>query len=248
MKKTYTLILVTLLFAATAQAQDAVFPGLEEKEDPAEKVYRGGAFLLAASFLLDNSIRKEVASINNKTFDDIMVIDRYYGQREITAAGLLGIYGISALADNQRWKDASETAILSALVSTVINVAIKDAVGRARPHAGKGAHHYTPFRFKESRRAFMSGHATVTMAVSASFADVYDAGAWKALCYGAALLTGTARIYRDQHWASDVIGGWLWGYFVAQKSREFIKSKKATPTPGVTFKDGTALLTLSINF
>ena len=69
--------------------------------------------------------------------------------------------------------------------------------------------------------AFPSGHATMSAAVCCTLAYVFwregFVGRWTALAVAmlVPLLVGFSRLYLDVHWATDVLGGWSIGLFVA---------------------------------
>lgn len=70
-------------------------------------------------------------------------------------------------------------------------------------------------------RSFPSGHTTATTAMAlVAAADVARNGMARrdttlSLALGGALLMGATRVLLDEHWASDVVGGWLAGGAVA---------------------------------
>ena len=102
------------------------------------------------------------------------------------------------------------------MLSGVVTGGIKGIAGRARPY--KSPQHPGDWRLFSgirdgARQSFPSGHTTAAFA----FASAMDRElrlshpgtarwAWPAL-YGAAALTGLARMHSDNHWASDVVMG-----------------------------------------
>jgi membrane-associated phospholipid phosphatase len=74
-----------------------------------------------------------------------------------------------------------------------------------------------------SEATFPSGHTTGVTAEALSVAFVLSReglaspGALAALL-GWPLVVGVTRVYRDRHWATDVIGGWASGAAVAAAS------------------------------
>jgi membrane-associated phospholipid phosphatase len=73
----------------------------------------------------------------------------------------------------------------------------------------------------DSSYAFPSGHATVSAAVCGAFAYALfrDGLVGRELAMAIAvlppLLVGISRVYLNVHWATDVVGGWCAGLFVA---------------------------------
>jgi membrane-associated phospholipid phosphatase len=92
----------------------------------------------------------------------------------------------------------------------------KRMYARARPLSDRAA---TP-RFD----SYPSGHATGATALSIAAARVLRRNrvlsprAAAALWYGAPIIMGASRILDDEHWASDVVGGWLLGLAIGTAS------------------------------
>ncbi len=204
--------------------------------------------LIIASFFLDNTIHSIAQKNQNSLNDKLFKIDRYYGDKVITGGSLLGLYGFSYLIENERMKNLAEKAILSAGVTVVSVVSLKELVGRSRPYKKHGSLHFKPFAFKESRRSFPSGHAAVTFAISTVFAQEIDNILWKTFWYGTASAVAAARVYRDQHWFSDVFAGSAIGYFIARKTIDLYENKKANPLFGLALRQNDLHLTVQFKF
>jgi hypothetical protein len=71
-----------------------------------------------------------------------------------------------------------------------------------------------PVQFNTDQTSFPSGHATLAFAFSSVMANYLDNAYWKIGWYSIAALVGTARIYHDKHWLSDVVMGSAIGYFI----------------------------------
>ena len=77
-------------------------------------------------------------------------------------------------------------------------------VGRARPRQNEGALAFHGFSGDES---FPSGHTTQAFAAASVFAAEAHPTWAKVLIYGIAGGIGTARMYHDAHFLSDVVAG-----------------------------------------
>ena len=243
--KIFSLILpvIILLFSKPAICQD--FGSDIFKSEPHYEIPFG---IIIGSVFLDHTVQKIARQNTNRTNDKIFEIDRYYGDRNITSAALLSLYGFSYIIGDENIKLASEQAMLSAVVSTVIVYGVKEAFGRSRPYRKDGHLHFKPFSFKESRRSLPSGHAAVTFAISTVFADKINNVFWKSFWYGGAVAVSAARIYKNDHWFSDVIAGGALGWFVAKKTQQLLKNKKATPYIGMALENNAVLLGLRYEF
>lgn len=118
---------------------------------------------------------------------------------------------------------ASEAAGAVARSLAVVG-ATRLAVGRARPGAGLGPHHYEPFsgalELADQHEpaaawasSFPSGHAAVSMALAQSLSRRLPEAA--PLLYAWAVRQGLRRVEQAAHWPSDV---WASGWLVLQLS------------------------------
>jgi membrane-associated phospholipid phosphatase len=110
-------------------------------------------------------------------------------------------------------RHAAAGALLSPIVAVTLYVGVKLFYGRIRP---LGALHFHLLTY-----SFPSGHATVSMTAAVTAAYVLwregFLGRRTALAIGFLIpvLVGFSRTYLDVHWATDVLGGWSVGLFVA---------------------------------
>jgi membrane-associated phospholipid phosphatase len=89
---------------------------------------------------------------------------------------------------------------------------VKEFVGRATPDQGKGTTHFRPFSGDDS---FPSGHAAVSFATAAVFADRFDQPV-PAIAYGLATAVALSRVYNDKHFLSDVAAGSVLGWIIGK--------------------------------
>ena len=129
----------------------------------------------------------------------------------------VALWGGGRLFKNRNVEGDGKQAFEAAVVSGVATQLLKMAVGRARPYVdpvnsadfklGRGFPNHDRFE------SFPSGHSTAGFA----FATVITTrvarrdprlAKWLGpILYGAASLTGLARIYQNQHWAGDIVAG-----------------------------------------
>lgn len=136
-------------------------------------------------------------------------------------------YGLGRVAHHPTLADVglhSAEAMAGAGVATVF---LKVLVGRARPYVephdphtfGKGR----PLAFSSQYESFPSGHATVAFAMAGALTEE-TAAHWPEkeryvvpVVYALATGVAFARVYRDKHWASDVVGGAVVGTLVSRR-------------------------------
>lgn len=136
----------------------------------------------------------------------------------ITNAGSsVPIAALTAIASLWLWRARGRRAAAGAIAAPVLTVvlfnAIKVSFERVRP---LGALHFDLRSY-----AFPSGHASLSMAAAGTVAYVLWRERliprWTAVTVAIVvpLLVGFSRVYLDVHWATDVLGGWAVGLFVA---------------------------------
>ena len=130
------------------------------------------------------------------------------------------MYAVSLIASVYLWYRDEWRVAASVLIAPALAIAVYETVkrlyGRARP---PGFNHITDSSF-----SFPSAHATAATAVCCSLAYVL----WREGVFGrlamiaigvlVPLLVGVSRLYLDAHWATDVLGGWSAGLFIAMVS------------------------------
>lgn len=110
----------------------------------------------------------------------------------------------------------ASTVLVAPAAAVVAYLALKKVFARTRP-SGIG-------NVFEGTYSFPSAHATASAAICCTLAYVF----WRErLVPGAAavlfavlipVLVGASRVYLDVHWATDVLGGWSAGLFIAALS------------------------------
>jgi membrane-associated phospholipid phosphatase len=128
---------------------------------------------------------------------------------------------LTALWLRRRRAQGSGAVVASALAGWTTYRLVKLMVERDRPPSQLGE--------PEEHESFPSGHATGATAVTLTAA--YVAARQQLvplprvipLAVGLPLAVGVARVYADQHWATDVFGGWLAGVGVAALCAEVLE-------------------------
>jgi undecaprenyl-diphosphatase len=172
-------------------------------EDVAEK--STGAF--------DNAVRAWFVAHQNPTLYKIAAV--------LTSAGSPTIMVIIAIAAGvwffrARGRSKAGVMVAAPAAGGLLAGGMKLLYGRARP-AGAAL-------FNEKTFSFPSGHAATSAAVMVTLCYVLAREriiSWPvAILIGGLvpLIVGLTRLYLDVHWATDVVGGWTVGLFVAAMS------------------------------
>jgi membrane-associated phospholipid phosphatase len=102
------------------------------------------------------------------------------------------------------------TAVKAAGFTLLGNVALKSAVGRARPNDEVGPGSFNSFSASAPQSSMASNHVATTMALVTPFAQKYE----QPWLYGLGALSALGRVYQREHWLSDTVAGGVLGYAV----------------------------------
>jgi membrane-associated phospholipid phosphatase len=144
-----------------------------------------------------------------------------------------GLYVIGRADGQRRLQALGLHSVESIIVADIAAVTIKFAAGRARPYVDTG----NPADFQlfrglrnDSYRSFPSGHTINAFAFASTVTretqfwwphSVWYVGT---VMYSGATLMGLSRIYNNQHWASDVMGGAALGTVIGLKVAKYTHS------------------------
>ena len=168
--------------------------------------------LMAVDHGIRSGVQKNTSSSGRNVADGFNAIGSPLGILGLNA-GLIAI-GVTnwSYAGDSRVKDAALVSLESEVFSVGAVVAVKEIFGRARPDQGKGASHFSPFSSNDS---LPSGHAAVSFATAAVFADRFEQPI-PLIAYGLASAVALSRVYSDKHFASDVVAGGALGWIIGK--------------------------------
>src|SRR5262245_5821371 len=175
----------------------------------------GAAYLMRGGLqhgpgTLDERVRERMLFAHSGSLDVLSVIWDSVGST-------LGMGIIAVGATLWLWRSCGRTAgIIVAAPATAMLLNNLAKLISQRPRPLGGMNHFTS--------SFPSGHTATSTAVLLTLALVLRRErvvSWPAtLLIGVLfpLMVGESRLYRDAHWATDVIGGWIVGAIVAMAS------------------------------
>jgi len=144
-----------------------------------------------------------------------------------------GLYGLGRAGGQRRLQALGLHSLESILIADVVGGTIKFVAGRARPYADiENPADFQLFRgFSDNKyRSFPSGHTINAFAFASTVTREtqfwWPHSAWYVgtVFYGGATLMGLSRIYNNQHWASDVMGGAAIGTLIGVKVVKYTHS------------------------
>jgi membrane-associated phospholipid phosphatase len=177
-----------------------------------------GGGLIVTGALLDKPIKDAAQRHRSPSTNRFFIDVQKFGTKQYGLPVLLGFYGYGLIADDNESKAVALDGFSASVISALVTSTIKGVVGRARPSANLGPHHFAPLQGDYS---FPSGHATGAFAFASVIATHYDSVWVDVTAYGIASLVGVARIQQNAHWASDVVAGGLIGGLIGHHLVEF---------------------------
>jgi len=187
----------------------------------------GGA--LAAGILLDRTARPAIHGYRTAFLDRLAPVGNVFGTANYTVPTVTTALIVAQVTGNADWEDASRHITFSYVVADVGEALLKGLIGRQRPRYSGDPWRFRPLSFSDEWHSFPSGHVTHITAIAAALAEEADRPWVTALSSGAVALTGWQRIYRDQHWASDVIGGAIVGTAASRVTAHWFRHKRRRP-------------------
>jgi membrane-associated phospholipid phosphatase len=116
----------------------------------------------------------------------------------------VGVVAGGLISHNDKVTRAGLRVGFSAGLAAGVAQGIKVVTGRERPLENTSAWDFDPPKFDA---AFPSGHTTAAFAMAASLSDdIHRTWATVGL-YGLATGVAVSRVYQQEHWVSDVVGG-----------------------------------------
>lgn len=154
---------------------------------------------------------------------------RILGSQGSLIAGA-GLYLIGRASKKTRTADLGLHSVEAMVTADLVSTGMKVLFGRARPFVDvSNSHDFQLFRgMKDDKyRSFPSGHSTNAFAFASTVSREtemwWPRSRWYigTVMYGGATLVGLSRMYNNQHWASDIIGGAAVGTIVGLKVVKF---------------------------
>jgi membrane-associated phospholipid phosphatase len=149
-----------------------------------------------------------------------------------------GLYGLGRADGQRRLQALGLHSVESILIADVVGGTIKFVAGRARPYVDiDNPADFQLFRgFSDDKyRSFPSGHTINAFAFASTLTREvqfwYPHSVWYVgtVFYGGATLMGLSRIYNNQHWASDAMGGAAIGTLIGLKVVKYTHSHPGNP-------------------
>jgi len=216
----YWLIAVVLPYTAT-RAQTTSAP--ESTHDTAR--WEVSTALLATSLVFDERLRSVVLAHHTRALDHLAGGADIIGTAGHIVPGLVATYVVSRVFGRRSFAAATLRVGMSYAAADAVEALLKPAVGRTRPFVGREPLTFRPFSSGDDFHSFPSAHVVHVASLTSAVAMEADRPWVTALAGVAMTYVGAQRIYRDQHWSSDVVASGMLGVSVARATRAWLRRR-----------------------
>jgi len=205
-----------------------------------------GAFALV--YLFDEEIRSDLSGKHSGTLTGLTDFANLAGNPIVHIGAVAALYGAGVAADAPKLMRLGEELGEAIFLADGATFVLREAIGRGRPATGDSSTRYKPFQFKKEYNSLPSMHTASSFAVAHVLASRTESLPVKILCYAAAGFVGFSRLYKDRHWASDVLLGAAIGGLAGDSVVRYYHLKKGEFAVAPLSIDGTPSLALTGKF
>ena len=200
-----TLVTVVVSWAVAAAATRAPAQHSESRLGPASPAFwwASGALVTVAAA---SDARFEQFSLAHRspTLDDLEGAGNVLGSGRYLIPAIGASYVLGRLTHHPHLAQGTlHTAVAYALGNVVTSVG-KPVLGRHRPDTTGSAWRFRPFATGGEWHSMPSAHTVHAFTLAAAISEEARRPWVTTVAYGAATLVAWSRVYRDEHWASDV--------------------------------------------
>ncbi|HKW46540.1 MAG TPA: phosphatase PAP2 family protein [Gemmatimonadaceae bacterium] len=178
--------------------------------------------LAAASLAFDERLRSIAVANRSPELDRIAAGADVLGTAGHIVPALVGTYVGSRLLGQQSLAAATLRVGLSYAAADALESVLKPMLGEARPFSGHDPLTFRGFNTNGTFQSFPSAHVVHISSLATAIALEANRP-WVTVLSGAAITyVGAQRVYRDQHWSSDVVVSGMMGVELARATMNFL--------------------------
>ena len=223
-----TLSLVLCVAALPGRAQSVSEPNsrtVRASSNRQHMAWAASSALAAASFAFDEQLRSIALANRSPQLDRIAAGADILGTAGHIVPALVGTYVVSRLLGKRDFAAATLRVGLSYAAADALESVLKPIAGEARPFAGHDPLTFHPFTMNGTYQSFPSAHMVHISSLATAIA-LEAHRPWVTALAGAAITyVGAQRVYRDQHWSSDVVVSGMMGIEVARATMSYLRSR-----------------------
>jgi hypothetical protein len=221
-------MLVALAMASSAWGDENIFNSVTAIEDATLRIGAEAAQVVATpidtdgygllgtlatagavglTYIFDEDIRDKLQGAKSSDLDKAADVGNILGSPYLHIGLAATLYGGAIIADSPKYKELGEMLGESVILADATTMVLKQAIGRARPFVAGDKGSFRPFQFKNDYDSMPSMHTASSFAMASVLSAASENPLEKIFYYAAAAFVGFSRMYKDKHWASDVVLG-----------------------------------------
>jgi membrane-associated phospholipid phosphatase len=181
--------------------------------------------LLAAALVFDERLRSAALANHSRTLDRLSSGADVLGTAGHIVPALVATYVAARLFKRHSFAAATLRVGLSYAAADALESLLKPAVGRIRPDVGREPLTFRPFSAGGDYQSFPSAHVVHISSLSSAIALETNKPWMTALAGIAITYVGAQRVYRDQHWTSDVVASGMLGVEIARLTMHWMRER-----------------------
>jgi membrane-associated phospholipid phosphatase len=159
------------------------------------------------TYVYDDDIREKLQGAKSSELDKAADVGNILGSPYLHIGLAAALYGGAIIADSPKYKELGEMLGESVILADATTLLLKQAIGRARPFVAGDKGSFRPFQFKNDYDSLPSMHTASSFAMASVLSAASESIPAKLTYYAAATFVGFSRMYKDKHWASDIVLG-----------------------------------------
>jgi membrane-associated phospholipid phosphatase len=180
-------------------------------------MWTASSAVLTASLVFDERIRDFALANRNASLDHLTGGADVLGTAGHVVPALVTTYVVSRVLGQRSFAQATLRVGASYAVADALEALLKPMVGRVRPETGREPLTFRPLTMQGDFHSFPSAHVVHITSVAAAVAMEANRPWVTVLASVAVAYVGAQRVYRDQHWSSDVVASAMLGVDVARR-------------------------------
>lgn len=181
---------------------------------------------LVGSLMFDERIRSFAVAHRSPGLDRLAGGADILGTAGHIVPALVTTYVGARVLGERTLASATLRVGLSYAAADAVESLLKPTVGRVRPYAGREPLTFRPFSANGDFHSFPSAHVVHIASLASAIATEAHRPWVTALAGVATTYVGAQRVYRDQHWSSDVVASAVLGVEVARATMEWLKRSR----------------------
>lgn len=192
----------------------------------------GGLLLGTAALSITDEATSDFFRRQDNNFPQVIQdFGWYFGSPQNYLMANAGLYGFGLFTKNEKIRKTSVLIISSSITTGYIQILSRSIIGRGRPLAEKGAHHFKFLSNKSEFLSFPSGHTVFGITMAHSIAKQFESPWTKAGIYAIGSIPGISRMIDGAHWLTDVAFSTVLSIIVVDSIDKLLYATKAYDYP-----------------